>query len=225
MRNDLSDVTVVLDRSGSMASCRDDAEGGLNTFVEEQKKHTGETLFTLVQFDTDYEFVHKGKPVREVGPCELVPRGATALLDAVGRAIVETGERLAAMPEPERPGLVVFVILTDGQENSSKEYTKSKIKEMIERQQNVYSWQFTFLGANQDAFSEAQSLGIYAAAAANFIPKRSKEAFLAASANVHRMRAAVGAGKQAYCAYSDDEVRFMQADEDENNVADSAPPS
>ena len=160
MRNDLTDVTVVLDRSGSMQSCRDDAEGGLNTFIEEQKKQPGETLFTLVQFDTEYEFVHKGKPIRDVGPCELVPRGMTALLDAVGRAIAETGERLAAMPEPDRPGLVVFVIVTDGQENSSKEYTKPQIKEMIERQQNDYKWQFTFLGANQDAFAEAHGIGI-----------------------------------------------------------------
>ena len=90
MRNDLSDVTVVLDRSGSMSSCRDEAEGGLNAFIEEQKKHVGETVFTLVQFDTEYEFVHKGKPIREVGPCELVPRGMTALLDAVGH-IAATG--------------------------------------------------------------------------------------------------------------------------------------
>ena len=191
MRNDLSDVTVVLDRSGSMASCRDDAEGGLNTFIEEQKKHPGETLFTLVQFDTEYEFVHKGKPIREVGPCQLVPRGMTALLDAVGRAIAETGERLAAMPEPDRPGLVVFVIVTDGQENSSKEYTKPQIKEMIERQQNDYKWQFSFLGANQDAFAEAGGIGIALDGTANYKPRRAKEAFFAASANVGRMKKAM----------------------------------
>ncbi len=88
-------MTVVLDRSGSMQICREAAEGGLNTFIEEQKKQPGETLFSLVQFDTEYEFVHKGTPIKEVSPFQLVPRGMTALLDAVGRAIVETGERLA----------------------------------------------------------------------------------------------------------------------------------
>lgn len=210
MRNDLSDVTVVLDRSGSMQSCRDDAEGGLNTFIEEQKKQQGETLFTLVQFDTEYEFVHKGKPIRDVGHCQLVPRGMTALLDAVGRAIVETGERLAAMPEPDRPGLVVFVIVTDGQENSSKEYAKPQIKEMIERQQNNYKWQFTFLGANQDAFAEAHCMGIQGDAAANYKPSKAKAAFLAASANVGRMRSAVADGKSVFSAFTPEEREAME---------------
>ncbi len=210
MRNDLSDVTVVLDRSGSMQSCRNDAEGGLNAFIEEQKKHPGETLFTLVQFDTEYEFVHKGKPIREVGPCELVPRGATALLDAVGRAIAETGERLAAMPEPDRPGLVVFVIVTDGEENSSKEYTKPQIKEMIERQQNDYKWKFSFLGANQDAFAEAGDIGIALDAVANYQPRKTKEAFFAASANVGRMKRAMASGQSVFSAFTPEERESME---------------
>jgi hypothetical protein len=193
-----------------MASCRDDAEGGLNTFIEEQKKHPGETLFTLVQFDTEYEFLHKGKPIREVGPCELVPRGMTALLDAVGRAIAETGERLAAMPEPDRPGLVVFVIVTDGEENSSKEYTKPQIKEMIERQQNDYKWKFSFLGANQDAFAEAGDIGIALDAVANYKPRRSKEAFLAASANVGRMKRAMASGQSVFSAFTPEERGSME---------------
>src|SRR5262249_34920935 len=152
MRKDLTDITVVVDRSGSMAACQSDAEGGLNTFINEQKRLPGESLFTLVQFDTEYEFVHKGIPIRDVPPYHLVPRGSTALLDAVGRAIIETGERLRNMKEADRPGLVVFVILTDGQENSSREFQLAKIKEMVQHQQDVYKWQFTYLGANQDAF-------------------------------------------------------------------------
>ena len=99
MRSDLTDVTVVLDRSGSMSSCRDEAENGVNHFVDEQKKHEGECVFSLVQFDTEYEFVHRGVPVGDVPAFQLVPRGMTALLDAVGRAINETGERLAKMDE------------------------------------------------------------------------------------------------------------------------------
>jgi uncharacterized protein YegL len=210
MRNSLTDVTVVLDRSGSMQSCREDAEGGLNTFIDEQKKQPGETLFSLVQFDTEYEFVHKGTPIREVGPCQLVPRGMTALLDAVGRAIAETGERLSGMPEPERPGLVVFVIVTDGQENSSKEYTKPQIKQMIETQQYIYKWQFTFLGANQDAFAEAASLGIHREGTANYKASNARYAFAAAAGNVGRMRSAAASGKQVFSAFLPEEREAME---------------
>jgi uncharacterized protein YegL len=210
MRNDLTDVTVVLDRSGSMQTCREDAEGGLNSFIDEQKKQPGETLFSLVQFDTEYEFVHKGTPMHEVGPCQLVPRGMTALLDAVGRAIVETGERLAAMPEPDRPGLVVFVIVTDGQENSRKEYKKPQIKQMIETQRYIYKWQFTFLGANQDAFAEADSIGILREGTANFRVSKARHAFAAAAGNVGRMRSAAARGEQVYGAFMPEEREAME---------------
>ena len=115
---------------------RADAEGGVNAFVAEQAKQPGEALLTLVQFDTEYEFLHRGVPVQQVPPYELVPRGMTALLDAVGRAINETGERLAKMKEEDRPGLVVFVVMTDGQENSSKEFSKDQIKQLITQQQD-----------------------------------------------------------------------------------------
>ena len=150
MKSDLTDITLVVDRSGSMEQVREDAEGGVNSFIEQQVKEPGEALLTLVQFDTEYEFVHKGVPITEVPRYQLVPRGMTALLDAVGRAINETGERLAKMDDRDRPGLVVFVVMTDGLENSSKEFSKSDVKAMIERQQDKYNWHFTFLGANQD---------------------------------------------------------------------------
>ena len=104
MKADLTDITLVVDRSGSMAQVREDAEGGVNTFITEQGKEPGEALLTLVQFDTEYEFLHKGVQIKQVPKYELVPRGMTALLDAVGKAINETGERLAKMPEGDRPG-------------------------------------------------------------------------------------------------------------------------
>jgi Mg-chelatase subunit ChlD len=134
MRNDLTDITFIIDRSGSMMSCQTDAEGGVNSFIKEQIQQPGECLFTMVEFDHEYNFVHKGLPINQVPSYKLVPRGQTALLDAVGQAISETGERLAAMPEEQRPGLVVFVILTDGQENCSREFNKVQIKEMITHQ-------------------------------------------------------------------------------------------
>src|SRR3954454_24245157 len=132
MKSDLTDITLVVDRSGSMEQIRDDAEGGVNTFIADQSKEPGEALLTLVQFDTEYEFLHKGVPISQAPKYKLVPRGGTALLDAVGRAINETGERLSKMAEQDRPGLVIFVVMTDGEENSSKEFSKSQIKEMIE---------------------------------------------------------------------------------------------
>lgn len=209
MRNDLTDITVVLDRSGSMSSIKTDAEGGLNSFIEKQKAEPGRALFTLVQFDTAYEFVHKGVDIQSVPRCELVPRGATALLDAIGRAIVETGERLKAMPDADRPGLVVFVILTDGQENSSREYTKAKIKEMIEHQTNVYEWQFTFLGADQDAFAEAAAIGIRPAGVAGYEKTAAGFAFDGITKNVARMRAQKMSGATVECSYTDEEREEM----------------
>ena len=196
MRSDLADVTLVIDRSGSMQAIREDAEGGVNAFIQEQAKQPGEALLSLVQFDTQYELVHSGLPIKQVPAYSLVPRGNTALLDAVGRAINETGERLAKMAEVDRPGLVIFVIVTDGHENSSKEFTKAQIKEMVERQQSTYNWHFTFLGADQDAFDEARALGIDAAGAANYAPDKVARAWVGNSAKVARMRKQRSGGKR-----------------------------
>lgn len=188
MNSNLTDITLVVDRSGSMEAIRADAQGGVNTFLADQAKQPGEALVTLVHFDTTYEFVHRGVPVTKVPKYELVPRGGTALLDAVGRAINETGERLSQMAEADRPGLVVFVVMTDGEENSSQEFTKAQIKTMIEHQQSVYKWQFTFLGANQDAFAEAGSMGVAAAGIANFAAHKIVGTLQATSSKVARMR-------------------------------------
>ncbi len=210
MRNDLTDITLVVDRSGSMETIRADAEGGINEFIRRQAQEPGETLLTLVQFDTEYEFVHRGVHIGDVPCYELVPRGMTALLDAVGRAINETGERLSKMAEEDRPGLVIFVIMTDGLENSSHEFTKSQIKEMIQRQQEVYSWRFTFLGANQDAFAEAHEMGMQLAAAANFAPDKIQQAFRGTAAKVARMRAQTRHGETVEDCFTDEERRAME---------------
>jgi hypothetical protein len=215
MRRELTDFTVVLDRSGSMEACRAEAENGLNHLIEKQKAEPGDAIFTLVQFDTEYEFVHKGVPIREVPRCELVPRGMTALLDAVGRSIAEAGERLKTMPESERPGLVVFVIVTDGAENSSHEFTHSQIKQMIEHQQSVYGWKFVFLGANQDAFAEARSLGILAMGTSNFVAGRAQEAFMGTSAALARIRTASSSGKPAAFGFRSEERKAMNEPDEE----------
>jgi uncharacterized protein YegL len=210
MRSDLTDITLVVDRSGSMQARREDAEGGVNSFIEQQAKEPGEAVLTLLQFDTEYELVHNGVPVQDVPAYELVPRGMTALLDAVGRAINETGARLAKMKEAERPGLVIFVINTDGLENSSREFTKTQIKEMIEHQQKQYKWHFTFLGADQDAFAEAGGLGIPRASSAAFSSDKYAAAYHATSAKVGRMRSALMADEMIVDEFTDEERKSMK---------------
>lgn len=209
MRPDLTDITLVIDRSGSMTSVRADAEGGINSFIAQQATQPGEATLTLVQFDTEYEFVHRGTPVRKVPPYKLEPRGMTALLDAVGRAINETGQRLASMPEADRPGLVIFVIVTDGAENSSREFTKAQIKQMVEHQQEKYNWHFNFLGANQDAFAEAQGIGIGQAGAAAFSPGKVFTTYAMTSAKVARMREQKMRGDTVDNNWTADERREM----------------
>jgi uncharacterized protein YegL len=210
MRTDLADITLVIDRSGSMQGIRSDAEGGVNAFIEKQTREPGEALLTLVQFDTEYEFVHRGIPVQQVPRYELSPRGQTALLDAIGRAINETGQRLAAMNEQDRPGVVIFVVMTDGRENASHEFTKSEVKQMIELQQAKYNWHFTFLGADQDAFAEAGGLGIDAAGVANFSPGMVFAAHMGTAEKVGRMRRQSIARDKVDNKFTDEERQAMQ---------------
>lgn len=209
MRSDLTDITLVVDRSGSMQEMRSDAEGGVNAFIADQAKEPGEALLTLVQFDTEYEFLHSGVPIGQVPKYTLVPRGSTALLDAVGRAINETGERLSKMDEKDRPGLVIFVVMTDGHENASKEFSKPQIKKMIEHQQEKYNWHFTFLAANQDAFAEAGEMGIRRGGAANYVAARVSAAYKVTGAKVSRMRSQSARGEQVSNEFTDEERRDM----------------
>jgi len=171
MKQGLSEIICIIDRSGSMGHIKNDAIGGFNTFLKEQKKLPGEATLTYIQFDTEYEVVHENKPLRDVQPINssiYIPRGSTALLDAVGKTIDATGRRLANTPEENRPEKVIVAILTDGEENSSCQYNLSKIKEMITHQKEKYSWEFIFLGANQDAFAEAMKIGIETKDTLNF---------------------------------------------------------
>lgn len=171
MKADYTDISIVLDRSGSMDSIRQDTIGSFNTFLRDQKTVPGQATITLVQFDDRYETVYRAINLNDAPELTLqtyVPRGSTGLLDAIGRTIDETGQRLAAMPEAERPENVIFVILTDGEENSSHQYSPERINEMICHQRDVYSWQFVFLGANQDAIMTASQLGIASGQALTF---------------------------------------------------------
>lgn len=155
-----TEILIILDRSGSMASIKTDMEGGFATFLEEQRKLPGECKVTLVQFDHAQETVYESRDIMDVPPLELAPRGGTALLDAVASTIDATGARLRRMPEAQRPGKILCLIITDGAENASKEFTAAQVKTRIEHQRTKYAWEFVYLGANQDAFAEAQAMGI-----------------------------------------------------------------
>lgn len=165
MDNSYCDITIVLDKSGSMGHLRNDTVGGLNTFLSEQQKREGDkVLLTVVQFSYGSETTVNKQRIETVEPFTLedyVTEGGTALLDAVGDAISKAGARFRAMSEDKRPAKVLFVIITDGEENSSTRYTLDRIKRMITEQQDTYKWQFVFLGANQDAFQSAHNFGIY----------------------------------------------------------------
>lgn len=170
MKENFSYITFVLDASGSMNPIKDDTIGGFNHFLEEQKRQPGTAHMALYQFSTTYSIVFDG-PLQETESLsseQYTPSGGTALLDCLGDAISRTGNILSRMEEAERPSNVVFVILTDGYENSSKEYTRQRVADMIQHQTDVYSWDFIFLGANMDSVSEAGQLNIDGYAVANF---------------------------------------------------------
>jgi len=166
-----TDITIILDRSGSMASVKDDTIGGFNNFLGEQQKVEGEASLSLVQFDDQYEVVYEDQDIMRAAPLTdrtFQPRGSTALFDAVGRTINSVGRRLAALAEAERPDKVLLVVMTDGFENASTEFTAAGVSELINHQRNVYSWEFMFIGANQDAVLSAREIGIPAAAALTY---------------------------------------------------------
>ena len=203
---DLTHIEFVLDRSGSMHSIKADIEGGFDAFIADQRTHPGECTVSLAQFDNQYESVFEAIDVHEVRPLHLQPRGATAMLDAIGRSVIALGERLAALPEPRRPGTVVVAIMTDGMENASHEFTHEAIKELITHQEQAYNWQFLYMGADQDAIEVGAKMGIRADRSLTYGRGSSKEAYAASSGLVTSMRSAAVAGMDmGSLGFSDDD--------------------
>lgn len=171
MNDNLTEIAFILDRSGSMESMVEPAISGFNRLLREQQQESGSARFTLVLFDDLYEVPFHSVPISEVVEMDtstFVPRGSTALLDAIGRTIDELGTKLAATPEAERPGQVIIAILTDGMENASQRYTWKEVSKRIRHQTEKYQWKFLFLGANQDALATAAKMSIVSTDAANF---------------------------------------------------------
>ncbi|MDO5431318.1 VWA domain-containing protein [Eubacterium sp.] len=164
MNPNLTEIIFILDRSGSMAGLEADTIGGYNQFLKTQSQKSGELRVTTVLFDHEYECLYQSVCPENAVLTErqYFVRGCTALYDAVGQAVTHTGLRLAETPEPERPSKVIVVITTDGCENASKAYTYQQIQNMIRRQQEKYSWEFLFFGANIDVENVAQTIGVQA---------------------------------------------------------------
>ena len=203
---DVTDITVLLDKSGSMNSIIDDVIGGFNQFVDDQARAGGNAALTLVSFNSEKtERVLDAVGIataQKLSRDNYKPAHSTPLLDALGQTVVKTGERLGAMSESDRPDKVVFVVITDGQENASKEYSKKTVQEMIQRQSKDYNWQFVYLGANQDAFAEAKDLGMDTKLAANFAPNAvgARASFSTTSENLVAYRGTGDSSKLAYTA-------------------------
>lgn len=163
MKKGLTEIVFILDRSGSMSGLESDTIGGYNSMIEKQKKEEGEALISTVLFDGQTDVLHDRVPLDKISPItgkEYYVRGSTALLDAVGGAIHHIGNVHKYAREEDVPEKTLFIITTDGMENSSRQYSYDKVKKMIEKQKEKYHWEFIFLGANIDAVGVADRFGV-----------------------------------------------------------------
>lgn len=172
MKQGLTEMVFIMDRSGSMRGLEKDTIGGFNSTIEKQKQEPGEAFVSTVLFDNQTEVLHDRISIANVPTMtekEYYARGCTALLDAVGLAIHHIGHVHKYARDEDRPEKTIFVITTDGYENASHIYTAKQVKEMVERQKSKYGWEFIFLGANIDAVETARGFGISEECAANFM--------------------------------------------------------
>lgn len=226
--SDLTLIAALLDRSGSMSSSVRATCDGFDELIKGQKETPGKALVTLAQFDKTNEviagfngirelapspipeFVYRNRPLDEVPPLQLIPRGMTPMLDATGRFITQIGKDLAALKESERPGLVICMIMTDGLENASTEYSWQRVKELITQQREQYNWKFMFLGANIDAEQVGTAMGVGRGASITFDSHNytaNAGVYAAAASNMASMRSMAYAGEPVMDAYFDDEDR------------------
>ena len=171
MNKNLTELVFVLDKSGSMSGLEKDTIGGFNSMLEKQRKETGDVVISTILFDDRMQVLHDRENlagIKNLTDQDYQVGGCTALLDALGKSIKHINKVQKAIPEDERPAKTLFVITTDGQENSSHEFSYEKIKKMVEKKQEKKQWEFLFLGANMDAISAAADIGIKANRATNF---------------------------------------------------------
>ena len=171
MKKNLTELVMILDRSGSMGGLESDTIGGYNSMLQRQREAGGEVLVSTVLFDNESEVLHDRIPLREMRPMtekEYFVRGCTALLDAIGGAIHHIGNVHRYAREEDRPEKTIFVITTDGMENASSRYSYEKVRRMVEQKKEKDGWEFLFLGANMDAIETAGRFCIAPDRAANY---------------------------------------------------------
>ena len=170
MKNNLTELVFILDRSGSMSGLEGDVIGGFNSMIQKQKAEEGEALVTTVLFDDRVETVYDSEPIGSIPAMDgktYYVRGCTALLDAVGSTILKVSNRQDKLEAGKKADKVIFVITTDGLENASREFSRRQVKNLIDSKTEA-GWEFIFLGANMDAVDEAEKIGIRASRAGNF---------------------------------------------------------
>ncbi len=172
MSKGLTEIVYILDRSGSMAGLEEDTIGGFNSMMAKQKETGEKALVSTVLFDDECEVIHDRVPISKVKKMtekQYYVRGCTALLDAVGGAIHHIGNIHKYAREEDRPEKTIFVITTDGLENSSSKYSYEKVQKMVKRQQKKYGWEFIFIGANIDAYAVGQKFGFRKDRTVNYV--------------------------------------------------------
>ncbi len=172
MGKGFTEIVYILDRSGSMSGLEADTIGGFNSMMEKQKKTGEKAVVSTVLFDDECEVIHDRVPIEKIEKMtdkQYYVRGCTALLDAVGGAIHHIGNLHKHAREEDRPEKTIFVITTDGMENASSRYSREKIEKMVKKQQKKYGWEFIFIGANIDAYAEAQKYGIRKDRTVNYV--------------------------------------------------------
>jgi len=213
MKENYTHITYLLDRSGSMHDVWSDVVGGYKALIEEHQACPGECSFTLVGFDSVYSKPIDMMPLASVdaGYLPFTPRNTTALLDALGRSMVETGQSLAAMDEAERPDKMLFIVQTDGFENASREYNLKQIRDMITHQREVYQWDFMFLGAGEDGIAaQGVQAGIPQSTSASYSNQSTRKAMRSASSKSREYRESLRAEKEAALEYSKQEREDLQ---------------
>jgi len=171
MKNGKAALVFIVDRSGSMYSIASDMQGAIKSVLsDQQEKYEGDIDVTFVRFDTEYEEVFRGTPIKEVSEDDLKikPRGGTALLDAMGKTLNTFERKFSETDKKDRPEKVLFLIITDGGENASQEYSRDKVFGMIKTIERDQKWGFTFIGANQDAISEGGKIGVSRSKSLNY---------------------------------------------------------
>ena len=221
---DFADITVLVDRSGSMESCREAMEEAYRGFIKEHRK-VPSTRITLIQFDgsNNHEVIYTASPVRDAGELHIDPRGSTPLIDALVKTIDSTGARLRAMDERYRPNKVIMVVITDGHENSSHIYKKEELNGRISKQRGKYNWQFVYLGADINAVNDAVSYGFASGNSAYFVGENAgfRAAGQAATQNTMSYVTGQTTGVEAFSAMQLLNMAHPEEDEKQKKVKQS----